>query len=176
MSNMDFPDPPQLMHTLNTEGELGMFVDPYRCSCETCRNYVAERVTPQRTANPEALRALVNSPSDLGPTDTVPLQLTTVPPQIPGPPPLRRVNAFADALGRTTITYTSSLWTERDTEANTVRQMLQLYHLLQNRRMALSSAADSTQQLDQKISALAAALEAFNVDPLDRGSRWSEME
>lgn len=34
---------PTLAHSLNSRGELGMFVNPYGCSCTTCRDYIAER-------------------------------------------------------------------------------------------------------------------------------------
>jgi hypothetical protein len=85
------------------------------------------------------------------------------------------VSAFADALGRTTITYTNSLWTERDTEAQAIRYMVQLYRRLEAERARLPSAAEDLRRLHQKIEGLAVALEAFDVDledPLDRGSRW----
>jgi hypothetical protein len=32
-----------LAHSLNSRGELGMFVNPYGCSCETCVDYIADR-------------------------------------------------------------------------------------------------------------------------------------
>ena len=35
-----FPPSPKLAHSLNSRGELGMFVNPYTCSCVTCRNYI----------------------------------------------------------------------------------------------------------------------------------------
>jgi hypothetical protein len=38
-----FPRPVALAHTLNSRGELGMFVNPYACSCVTCVDYIAER-------------------------------------------------------------------------------------------------------------------------------------
>lgn len=38
-----FPPPPALAHSLNSRGELGMFVNPYGCPCTTCRDYLAER-------------------------------------------------------------------------------------------------------------------------------------
>lgn len=34
------PSPPSLTHTLNSRGELGMFVNPYTCSCQTCKDYL----------------------------------------------------------------------------------------------------------------------------------------
>lgn len=41
-----FPRPAALAHTLNARGELGMFVNPYACSCVTCVNYVSGRDLP----------------------------------------------------------------------------------------------------------------------------------
>lgn len=41
-----FPRPAALAHTLNARGELGMFVNPYNCSCVTCVNYVSGRYLP----------------------------------------------------------------------------------------------------------------------------------
>ena len=38
-----FPRPPSLAHTRNSRGELGTFVNPYVCPCETCVDFVAER-------------------------------------------------------------------------------------------------------------------------------------
>lgn len=35
------PGPMALAHTYNSRGELGMFVNPYACSCMTCVNHVA---------------------------------------------------------------------------------------------------------------------------------------
>lgn len=32
-----------LAHTLNSRGELGMFVNPHDCSCTTCHDYLADR-------------------------------------------------------------------------------------------------------------------------------------
>ncbi len=32
-----------LAHSLNSRGELGMFVNPYSCSCTTCHDYLADR-------------------------------------------------------------------------------------------------------------------------------------
>lgn len=49
------PPPPSLCHSLNSRGELGMFVDPYSCSCATCVDYVAERAAPAAAAEPAML-------------------------------------------------------------------------------------------------------------------------
>ena len=40
------PPPPKLTHTVNLSGNLGMFVNPYACSCETCVEYVRGLPTP----------------------------------------------------------------------------------------------------------------------------------
>ena len=42
-SSVSFPAAPALAHSLNSRGELGMFVNPYGCPCQTCRDYLAER-------------------------------------------------------------------------------------------------------------------------------------
>lgn len=36
----NIPIPSVLAHTLNVRGDLGMFVNPFNCSCLTCCNYV----------------------------------------------------------------------------------------------------------------------------------------
>lgn len=48
-----FPSPPPLAHSLNSRGELGMFVNPYACSCVTCVDYVAARSAPEVSLLPE---------------------------------------------------------------------------------------------------------------------------
>ena len=63
-SSVAFPSPPALAHTLNSRGELGMFVNPYGCSCQTCVDYVAERSSPAPAA--EASVALGRSGSFSG--------------------------------------------------------------------------------------------------------------
>jgi hypothetical protein len=40
------PPPPKLMHTVNLAGNLGMFVNPHTCGCETCRTFVNPTPTP----------------------------------------------------------------------------------------------------------------------------------
>jgi hypothetical protein len=45
-SSVAFPAPVALAHSYNSRGELGMFVNPYSCSCATCVDYVAERSSP----------------------------------------------------------------------------------------------------------------------------------
>lgn len=74
------PPPPKLAHSYNSRGELGMFVNPWACSCETCEDYKSSR------------RA---EPAD-APAPT-PVSLTTVPPSLPPPRPLSEVLA-AEAL------------------------------------------------------------------------------
>ena len=49
-----FPGPMALAHSYNSRGELGAFVNPYGCSCVTCRDYVAERSAPTEPASPLA--------------------------------------------------------------------------------------------------------------------------
>lgn len=38
-SRAEFPPSPKLTHTLNSDGRLGMFVDPTTCKCTTCVEY-----------------------------------------------------------------------------------------------------------------------------------------
>jgi hypothetical protein len=70
------PSPPTLSHSLNSRGELGMFVNPYGCPCQTCRDYLAERSAPdlpedstERPATPPA-------------AELPPLRSTFVPPSL----------------------------------------------------------------------------------------------
>jgi hypothetical protein len=49
-SQFTIPSSLALAHTFNSRGELGMFVNPYNCSCSTCRNYVAGEEPPSDTA------------------------------------------------------------------------------------------------------------------------------
>jgi hypothetical protein len=60
------PPPPKLTHTVNLSGNLGMFVNPFACSCETCVEYVRGLPTPtpatlcgppSEEPPPESLRA-----------------------------------------------------------------------------------------------------------------------
>ena len=39
-SSLSLPSPIALTHTLNSRGDLGMFVNPHACSCSTCDNYL----------------------------------------------------------------------------------------------------------------------------------------
>lgn len=68
------PPPPKLAHSYNSRGELGMFVNPWACSCETCEDYKASRSA---------------SPS--------PVSLTVTPPSLPAPRPIGEV-LVAEAL------------------------------------------------------------------------------
>jgi hypothetical protein len=73
-SDMSLPTfRPTLAHSYNSRGELGMFVNPYACSCITCEDYKSNRAAP------------APSPS---PTPT-PISLTTLPP----PPTIQEVAA-----------------------------------------------------------------------------------
>jgi len=49
---------PTLAHTYNSRGELGMFVNPYACSCETCDDYKSSHVAPRPTPTPASLTTL----------------------------------------------------------------------------------------------------------------------
>ena len=50
--NESFPGPMSLAHTLNSRGELGMFVNPYACSCITCESVVQDWQAPVAFAPP----------------------------------------------------------------------------------------------------------------------------
>ena len=109
---LDFPPSPVLAHTRNTRGDLGMFVNPYICPCSTCREVVAEEAEtrPQSTGTLEAsdsesegfrrrATGYYDVPpecEELRPTATTHFGTPTIPPG----PPLVRVNAFTDSLGR----------------------------------------------------------------------------
>ena len=67
------PAPPPLAHSYNSRGELGMFVNPWACSCVTCEDYKSSRCTE------------------------TPVSLTTVPPPLPPPRPIGEMMA-AEAL------------------------------------------------------------------------------
>ncbi len=152
------------MHTLNTEGNLGSFVDPYRCSCQTCVDYVAEQMRPQATS------------SELQPTATN-VGLTTEPPQIQFwtpprtssslvAPPLVRVNAFADALGRRR----SPELQEETLMQNILRfrdqlrlQKAEVYTRDGRSQDEMCAADMEWAELDHKIAALDTVLEVFRV-------------
>lgn len=169
------PSPPILEHTLNTRGELGLFVNPYTCDCRTCKDYLS-RPAPPPSVDPDALRALVNSPSMswIGPTESVPTELTTIPPAIPEAPALRRVNAFTDSLGRRTVvsyftglTRVSSIIAQEEAiEVDALSKLQSLHRLLllkqeqQKDTDGLVAAAD----LAKKIAAIEATLEAFGAE------------
>lgn len=42
--------PPALTHSLNSRGELGMFVNPYACSCQVCKDYLSGRTVVEEPA------------------------------------------------------------------------------------------------------------------------------
>lgn len=50
-----YSGPPMLAHSLNSRGELGMFVNPSVCSCYTCVNYLADSDVSSLTALPTPL-------------------------------------------------------------------------------------------------------------------------
>lgn len=60
-----FPPSPVLCHTLNSRGELGMFVNPYTCSCSTCKDYLAgntaEEVSEDTTAPTDSSFAVLSA-------------------------------------------------------------------------------------------------------------------
>lgn len=62
-SSVDLPlFRPSLAHSLNSRGELGMFVNPYACSCVTCVDYVGEGASePPAVAHEEPAPALTRS-------------------------------------------------------------------------------------------------------------------
>ena len=62
-SILPFPPSPVLSHSLNSRGELGMFVNPYTCSCSTCKDYLAGRT-------PEAEEAVANAGTGEQPEST----------------------------------------------------------------------------------------------------------
>jgi hypothetical protein len=86
-----------LAHSVNSSGRLGLFVDPFNCSCDTCTDYPAE---------------LPPSPAATEPAPSTSLSaLATPPPLIRSalglPPPVYR----AGALGRAPANH---LWTGSD--------------------------------------------------------------
>lgn len=42
---------PRLGHSLNSRGELGLYVNPYGCPCQTCHDYLADRGYQQPDVN-----------------------------------------------------------------------------------------------------------------------------
>jgi hypothetical protein len=58
-TEMSFPSfRPTLAHTYNSRGELGMFVNPYACSCVTCEDYKTSYSSPLPTPTPASLTTL----------------------------------------------------------------------------------------------------------------------
>jgi hypothetical protein len=135
---------PVLQHTLNTEGNLGLFVNPYTCDCETCKEYLKK--DRQTDGTPDAHRALLNSPIQA---------LTTVPPDIPGPPRLRRVNAWSVRVNPET--------TQEAIESDAMAKLLSLHTFLKVKQRRCSEAADAAADLDHKLRALERTLEAFGI-------------
>jgi hypothetical protein len=124
---------PVLEHTRNTEGELGSFVNPYACDCRTCHEVVEERRIKK------AEKELV--------------------PNLPPGPPLRRVNAFADVLGRSRIMPSGQ---EEFLEADAMSKLLSLRRQLLKRREGASEA--KRQRTEQRIMAIESILETFGVE------------
>lgn len=75
IENTSLPPSVKLAHTVNSRGELGMFVNPYACDCGGCQTYLA--------GLPAKKSAVVEHPATL-PTPT-PVSLTTVPPLLTPP-------------------------------------------------------------------------------------------
>jgi hypothetical protein len=170
---LEFPPSPRLTHTLNTSGNLGMFVNPYTCSCSTCRTVIGEELEtrPQSTGTLEASDA-----EELRPTATTyyvgpPVTPSLVEPTVPAAPPLVRVNAFTDALGRGSYTLT---FPPSDTEADTLSRLATLRLRLKAKQDEVydqdyrshdeMAAADvEWEDLDNKIHAIEELLKAFGI-------------
>jgi hypothetical protein len=60
-SSVPFPSPVALAHSYNSRGELGMFVNPYGCSCATCVDSVGTTELPS-TPPPAPLVTLAPPP------------------------------------------------------------------------------------------------------------------
>lgn len=150
---LEFPAySPALAHTRNVRGDLGLFVNPYDCSCTTCLNVVEEEPArrPQSTGTLEA-----SDSEDL----------------LPPAPPLVRVSAFADALGR--LPY-NPLAQPGSSEADIMSQLSTLRLRLKAEQDAVEdedfrshdemAAADAQwDELDAKISAIEDVLTAFGI-------------
>jgi hypothetical protein len=69
--NTSFP-PMGLAHSLNSRGELGMFVNPYSCSCTTCHDYLTDHddkaappLPPSPPPSPSPLFSLANLSNEI---------------------------------------------------------------------------------------------------------------
>ena len=82
------PPPPKLAHSYNSRGELGMYVNPYACSCETCVDYVASR-----TSGPQAEAAAAPPPPP--PSPPAPFALPVL-----SPTPRASETAGADVIAQ----------------------------------------------------------------------------
>lgn len=103
VSSSFFPPPPALAHSLNSRGELGMFVNPYACSCATCVDYVAERApdAPALTHEEPPAEGDGDGSSSVGFSNTAPAE----PPAEPAVLPTRSLGGGIgglSALGRST--------------------------------------------------------------------------
>jgi hypothetical protein len=70
-SSVALPSPVALAHSYNSRGELGMFVNPYGCSCQTCVDYIAESSSPA-ALGPSETREPPAAEVALGPSETNP--------------------------------------------------------------------------------------------------------
>jgi len=170
---LEFPDSPTLTHTLNTSGNLGMFVNPYTCSCSTCHAYLGEELEarPQSTGTLEASDA-----EELRPTATTyyvspPVTPSLVEPTVPAAPPLVRVNAFTDALGRGRYTVTfppANTEAELMSRLGTLRLRLkaeqdEVYDQDYRSHDEMAAADIEWEDMDNKIHAIEELLTAFGI-------------
>jgi hypothetical protein len=124
---------PVLQHTRNTNGDLGSFVNPYECSCHTCCEVVEER--RRKKTDKEIV------------------------PTLPPGPPLRRVNAFTDALGRTRIQPEVQ---EELLEADAMAKLLSLRRQLLKRKDEVTD--EKRLRTEQNIQAVETILRNFGID------------
>lgn len=160
-----------LGHSLNSRGELGMFVNPFTCSCTTCANYLAEH--EPHPPSPEVLTppVLAEAADSPPPLLTSHLALGRAPANqtwdgsawIPSAPPLVRVNAFFPRDART----------EQDELLSRLRALRDQLHEEQDQiyegearshdEMAAQDIAWN--EIDEKIMAIDNLLQVF--DPLE---------
>lgn len=186
-SPMDYmPGPMALTHTRNVRGDLGMFVNPYNCSCSTCRGYIAETQEDEQQQTQEAGMGM----SSTLPPQTPSLSLTSgqtlvasededevriraqinSPPTLPPAPPLVRVNAFS---------YSNTYTPEEIEEQNTMSALMRLRNRLDQQRETVYTndhrshdemAAEDARwdELDEKITAIDTVLTLFGHLPATR--------
>lgn len=172
---LDFPPSPQLTHTLNTSGNLGMFVNPYTCSCTTCQAYLGEELEPQ--TRPQSTGTLEASDSEelrpvaTGYYEAPPATPSLTEPSLPPGPPLVRVNAFTDALGRGRYTLTfppANTEAELMSRLSTLRLRLkaeqdEVYDQDYRSHDEMAAADVEWEDLDNKIHAIEELLTAFGI-------------